>query len=148
MNAYANQEVMYLYTIYPEAFAVFTSNIQGVYFNPFLLYPDQNLNGGATLPQPGADGIYPLSVWLKQEQVGTPLGADTLFLMATAEKVSDPSLLVSDGVLGTRGGGGRSDELISGMSDAGTRGPVTVPTNWLVQQHVLSSRPASRIYCR
>ncbi len=109
--------------------------------NPFLLYPDQNLNGGATLPQPGADGIYPLSVWLKQEQVGTPLGADTLFLMATAEKVSDPSLLVSDGVLGTRGGGGRFDELISGMSDAGTRGPVTVPTNWLVQQHVLSSRP-------
>ena len=38
MNEYANQEVMYLYTIYPEAIAVFTSNIQGVYFNPFLLY--------------------------------------------------------------------------------------------------------------
>lgn len=39
MNNFANQEVMYLYTIYPEAFAVFTSNVQGVYFNPFLLYP-------------------------------------------------------------------------------------------------------------
>ena len=73
--------------------------------------------------------------------MGTPLGADTLFLMATAEKVSDPSLLVSDGVLGTRGGGGRFDELISGMSDTGTRGPVTVLTNWQVQQLVLSSRP-------
>ena len=39
MNALANREVMYLFTIYPEAFAVFTSNVQGVYFNPFLLYP-------------------------------------------------------------------------------------------------------------
>jgi ABC-type transport system substrate-binding protein len=39
MNNFANQEVMYLYTVYPEAIAVFTSNVQGVYFNPFLLYP-------------------------------------------------------------------------------------------------------------
>lgn len=38
MNNFANQEVMYLYTVYPEAIAVATSNIQGVYFNPFLLY--------------------------------------------------------------------------------------------------------------
>ncbi len=39
MNAFANLEVMYLYTVYPEAFAVFTSNVKGVYFNPFLLFP-------------------------------------------------------------------------------------------------------------
>jgi hypothetical protein len=30
---------MYLYRVYPEAIAVFTSNIHGMYFNPFLLYP-------------------------------------------------------------------------------------------------------------
>jgi hypothetical protein len=111
--------------------------------NPFLLYPERDLNGEAKTPQPGVDGVYPLSVFLRQEQVGTPLGADTLFLMATAEKISDPSLLVSDGVLerGTRGAGSRFDELITDMSDAGTRGPVNVPTNWLVQQLVLPSRP-------
>jgi hypothetical protein len=91
--------------------------------NPFLLYPDPHLNGVGTIPQPGVDGVYPLSVWLTQEQVGTPLGADTLFLMATAEKDSDPS------------------ELITDKSDTGTRGPVTVLTNWLVQQLVLPSRP-------
>jgi hypothetical protein len=111
--------------------------------NPFLLYPERDLNGGAKTPQPGVDGVYPLSVLLKQVQVGTPLGADTLFLMATAEKISDPSLLLSDGSLerGTRGTQSRFDELITDLSDAGTRGPVNVPTNWLVQQLVLPSRP-------
>lgn len=111
--------------------------------NPFLLYPERDLNGQAKTPQPGVDGVYPLSVLLKQEQVGTPLGADTLFLMATAEKVSDPSLLVQDGVLdrGSRGAESRFDELITDMSDAGVRGPRSSPTNWLVQQLVLPSRP-------
>ena len=111
--------------------------------NPFLLYPPRDLNGDAKTPQPGVDGVYPLSVWLGGEQVGTPLGADTLFLMATAERLNDLSVLLSDGVLdrGTRGAASRFDELITGMSDAGSRGPVTVPTNWLVQQLVLPSRP-------
>jgi hypothetical protein len=110
--------------------------------NPFLLYPPQDLNGEAKTPQPGVDGVYPLSVRLKEAQVGTPLGADTFFMMATAERLTDLSLLVSDGVLerGARGAASRFDELITGMSDAGTRGPVTVPTNWLVQQLVLPSR--------
>jgi hypothetical protein len=111
--------------------------------NPFLLYPAANLNGVASIPQPGADGVYPLSVTLTHEEVGTPLGADSLFLLATAEKIDDPQILVSDGVLqrGARGVGNRFDELITNMSDAGTRGPETVPTNWLVQQAVLPSRP-------
>jgi ABC-type transport system substrate-binding protein len=38
MNSLANQDVMYLWTVYPTAFEVFTSNIKGVYFNPVLLY--------------------------------------------------------------------------------------------------------------
>ena len=93
--------------------------------NPFLLYPSANLNGDAKLPQPGLDGVYPLSVPLKEEQVGTPLGADTLFLLATAEKITEPHLLVTDGILdaGTRGTGNRFDQLITDMSDAGVRGP-------------------------
>jgi hypothetical protein len=48
---------------------------------------------------------------------------------------------VSDGALdgGSRGAGSRFDALISDMNDSGTRGPVSVPTNWLVQQLVLPS---------
>jgi hypothetical protein len=38
MNALANKDVMYLWTVYPTAFEVFTSNVKGVYFNPVLLY--------------------------------------------------------------------------------------------------------------
>ena len=111
--------------------------------NPFLLYPPANLNGVATIPQPGTDGVYPLSVTLTQEGVGTPLGADSLFLLATVEKLDNPQILVSDGVLerGARGVGNPFDELITDMSDSGTRGPQTVPTNWIVQQVVLPSRP-------
>jgi hypothetical protein len=110
--------------------------------NPFLLYPSAHLNGVATIPQLGADGVYPLSVTLTREGIGTPLGADSLFLLATAQKISDPQILVSDGVLerGSRGVENPFDELITDMSDAGTRGPETVPTNWLVQQVVLPSR--------
>jgi len=38
MNSLANKDVMYLWTIYPTAFEVFTSNVKGVYFNPVLLF--------------------------------------------------------------------------------------------------------------
>ncbi len=111
--------------------------------NPFLLYPQRNLNGVGTLPQPGADGRYPLSVALAQEEVGTPLGADSLFVLATTEKLDDPQILINDGVIerSARGVGNPFDELVTDMSDAGTRGPKTVPTNWLVEQVVLPSRP-------
>jgi hypothetical protein len=109
-----------------------------------LLYPPENLNGVATVPQPGPGGVYPLSVALGvQEAVGLPLGADTLFLMVTSEKLTQPGVLIMDGVLdaGARGAGGRFDELIADMSSAGTRGPVAIPTNWWIQQLVLPSRP-------
>jgi hypothetical protein len=73
--------------------------------------------------------------------VGTPLGADTIFLLATKQKITDLSLLTSDGVLerGTRGIGNGFEQLVGNMNDAGTRGPKEVPTNWLVQQLVIPS---------
>ena len=74
-----------------------------------------------------------------REQVGTPLGADTLFLLATKQRLSDPDVLIADGVLdeGRRGAESGFDELVTSMSNAGTRGPRSSPTNWLVQQVVL-----------
>lgn len=39
MNVLANQEVMYLWTIYPEFFFAYTSNVHGIYYNPALLAP-------------------------------------------------------------------------------------------------------------
>jgi hypothetical protein len=74
--------------------------------------------------------------------VETPVGADTLFLMVTAQKLTDPGILVRDGVLdrGTRGTVSRFEELIGDMNDAGTRGPREVPANWLIQQLLIPSR--------
>jgi len=111
--------------------------------NPFLLYPEKELSGTAAIPQPGADGVYPLSVQLMREQVGTPLGADTLFLLATKQRLTDPDVLIADGVReeGRRGAESGFDEWVTSMSNAGTRGPRSSPTNWLVQQIVLPSRP-------
>jgi hypothetical protein len=111
--------------------------------NPYLLYPKESSNGEATLPQPGANGAYNLSVALGVPlSVETPVGADTLFLMVTAQKLTDPGILVRDGVLdrGTRGTVSRFEELIGDMNDAGTRGPREVPANWLIQQLLIPSR--------
>jgi hypothetical protein len=110
--------------------------------NPFLLYPNQTTNGDATFPQPGADGVYPLKSIVVSESVGTPLGADTIFLLATKQKITDLSLLTNDGVLerSSRGAGNGFEQLVGNMNDAATRGPNEVPTNWLVQQLVIPSR--------
>jgi hypothetical protein len=111
--------------------------------NPFLLYPTENQNGDATVPQPGPDGVYGLSIALGvRESVATPIGADTLFLMVSAQKLADPSVLIHDGVLdrGSRGAGSRFDELITDMNDAATRGPRDVPTDWMIQQLLIPSR--------
>ena len=111
--------------------------------NPFLLYPGENTNGDATFPQAGEGGAYPRSFTLIDEKVGTPVGADTLFFLATKQKIGNLQLLMNDGVLSStsRGAGGGFDQLITDMSDAGTRGPVSVPTDWLVQQLVVPSKP-------
>ena len=112
--------------------------------NPFLFYPSRDHNGDATVPQPGPDGVYGLSVLLGVRQaVGVPLGADTLFLMVTAQKLTDPGVLVQDGVLdrGARGQASRFEALINDMSDASTRGPREVPTNWQIQPLVIPSKP-------
>ena len=110
--------------------------------NPGQLYPAVTKNGDATLPQPGQNGSYPASITLFQEGVGKPYGADTIFMMATKEKISNLSLLTNDGVLRTRGvGGGRFDELMMNINNAGTRGLESVPTNWIVQQVVVPSKP-------
>ena len=111
--------------------------------NPFLLYPKPDLNGDAAVPQPGRDGVFGLSVSLGvRESVDYPLGADTLFLMVTAENLTDPSILVWDGVVdsGSRGVSNPFDALINDLSDATTRGPRGVPMNWQIQSLVLPSR--------
>jgi hypothetical protein len=112
--------------------------------NSYLFYPSRDLNGDAKIPQPGTNGVYPLSTTIGvEEAVGTPLGADTLFLLVSGEKLSDPGILVQDGVLegGSRGVGNAFEALIADLNDAGTRGPQAIPRTWLVRQLVLASRP-------
>jgi hypothetical protein len=111
--------------------------------NPFLLYPNRSHNGDAMMPQPGPEGVFGLSVRLGiQEAVGKPLGADTLFLLATPQKLSDPGILVRDGVLDsrTRGPQNAFDTLVNDMNDAGIRGLSEVPANWQMQSLVLPSK--------
>jgi len=109
--------------------------------NPYLIYPKRNMNGDATLPQPAADGVYPLSISLGIDlRVGLPLGADTLFLLVTSDKLTDPGSLLQDGALqaSARGSTNRFDELIT--HDFAARGPDEVPSTWTVQQLLVPSR--------
>jgi hypothetical protein len=114
--------------------------------NAVVLYPDSGRNGDAMLPQPGQDATFPQYVTLYQEQGGisAPLGADTVFFMATQEKITDPSLITNDGVLqpqASRGTGGGLDDLMWSINNAGTRGFNSIPTHWTVQQLVIPSKP-------
>ena len=109
--------------------------------NPYILYPRNGMTGEPLFPQPDQDGNYPKEQVLVHEQIGSPLGADTVFFMATAEKMTTPSLLVADGAITRGSGGSRFDELVTDMNDGATRGPKDVQTNWQVQQVVIPSRP-------
>lgn len=111
--------------------------------NPFLLYPTKGFTS-EKVPQPDEGGVFPISYKILTEGVDKPFGADSLFLLVTAERIMTPELLLSDGVVEreSRGvGGNRFEELMTEMSDAGTRGPKSVPTDWFVQQIVVPSRP-------
>jgi hypothetical protein len=113
--------------------------------NAVLLYPQANQNGDGKTPEQSVNGSYPASVTLFQLQQGItyPIGADTVFFMATEEKLTNPDLVTNDGVLErgtTRGSAGALNELISDLNDAGTRGPASTPTHWTVQQVVVPSR--------
>jgi len=90
-----------------------------------------------------ADGNYPLSYTLMPESVSNPVGADTLFLLATREKIHNLSLLTCDGVIeaGTRGAGSGIDALMINLNDAASRGASPQVTTWQVQQAVIPSRP-------
>jgi hypothetical protein len=115
--------------------------------NPVLLYPTDDLAGDAESPQRNPRGEYPASLKIGSEQVvWTPFGADTLFLIASKERIADPHVLTDDGTIErmrslARGSEDPLTELVTSMGDATVRGPATVPKDWLVQLLVIPSRP-------
>jgi len=109
--------------------------------NPYQVYPTDETNGVAEGPPLTADGSYPTSFTLISESVTEPLGADTLFLLATREKINNLSLLTYDGVIESQSRGSGLDELMVNLNDAGSRGATPVVTTWQVQQLVIPSRP-------
>jgi Caspase domain len=112
--------------------------------NPHLLYPAGNLNGDTTIPEPDKSGAFPLTVVLplapsQSIPITAPLGADTLVLLLTAEKLLDSSALTADGMIDQKRGASAIDAMLGDRRGAGTRG--RPPSNWLVQQLVVQSRP-------
>ncbi len=108
--------------------------------NPYQLYPTDQTNGVAAGPPEGADG-FPTSYTIASETIGPPFGADTLFLLATNDKIENLSLLTYDGVIESRSRGSGLDQLMVDLNDAGSRGSTPVVTQWQVQQFVVPSRP-------
>jgi len=109
--------------------------------NPYQVYPTEETNGIAQGPPLGADGTFPTTYNLISESVTEPFGADTLFLLATKEKINNLSLLTYDGVIESRSRGSGLDQLMADLNDAGSRGASSVVTSWQVQQVVVPSRP-------
>jgi len=109
--------------------------------NPYQVYPTDESNGIAQGPPLTADGSFPTTYTLMSESVTEPFGADTLFLLATKEKINNLSLLTYDGVIESRSRGSGLDELMVNLNDAGSRGASPVVTTWQVQQVVIPSRP-------
>jgi hypothetical protein len=109
--------------------------------NPYQLYPSNETNGGAQGPPLDGTGAFPTTFTVMTQQVTPPYGADTLFLLATKEKINNLSLLTFDGVIESRSRGSGLDQLMVDLNDAGSRGASPVVTAWQVQQVVVPSRP-------
>ena len=111
--------------------------------NVFLLFPRKaELNGEAATPQPNTSGKYDPSVTLRGDLwVNQPFGADTLFLVALDQKVSDLSPLFSDDAVETSTRGTGFDLLQSKRNKPGSRGPGNSVQHWMLQTSVIPSRP-------
>jgi len=109
--------------------------------NPYQIYPTDESNGIAQGPPLNSDGTYPTTFTVMSETVSPPFGADTVFLLATKEKINNLNLLTYDEAIesGSRGSG--VDQLMVGLNDAGTRGGTSVVTTWQAQQTIVASRP-------
>jgi hypothetical protein len=109
--------------------------------NPYQLYPSNETNGGAQGPPLDGTGAFPTTFTVMTQTVTPPFGADTLFLLATKEKINNLSLLTFDGVIESRSRGSGLDQLMIDLNDAGSRGASPAVTAWQVQQVVVPSRP-------
>jgi Caspase domain len=109
--------------------------------NPYQIYPTDETNGVAQGPPLSSEGAFPTTFTLMSESVTPPFGADTLFLLATKEKINNLSLLTYDGVIESKSRGSGLDDLMVNLNDAGSRGASSVVTTWQVQQVVVPSRP-------
>jgi hypothetical protein len=109
--------------------------------NPYQVFPTDETNGIAQGPPLSSDGSFPTNYTIVSETVTEPFGADTLFLLATKEKINNLSLLTYDGVIESKSRGSGLDQLMVDLNDAGSRGASSVVTSWQVQQVVVPSRP-------
>lgn len=106
----------------------------------YLLYPDLRSNGGAAIPQQDADNSYPSQIVLSEAKIGTPFGADSIFLLTTPTKITDLGVFGFNGVVGpsvARGNG--LGDLIERLGDISPRGWTELPSHWTVQHVTIRS---------
>jgi len=108
--------------------------------NPYRLFPAIGNEGIAQGPPLNSDGEFPTSYRVSRQNVTPPYGADTLFLLATTEKLGNLGLLTNDGPIETQTRSSGLDLIMINLNDAASRGAQPVNTTWQVLQTTVPSR--------
>ena len=107
-----------------------------------LLFPPfgrENRVPAAGAPAPS--GAPPELVLGAGLEIGPPFGVDTYVLLATGDKLGDPSVLELDPVRTRERQRGAEDPLTELLSAVGTRGPRPLtPPNWSIERMAIRSR--------
>lgn len=109
-----------------------------------VIFPPYDKTGISETPE-SREGKFPTSQLLYEPVdpgISNPFGADTVFFMATPNKLADPDLLIADGELGRGASRGRFQDMNDFLSTlANTATQSADQEDWTVQEIVIPSRP-------
>ena len=109
-----------------------------------LLYPSEELGGGAPQPLRSPDSRYPEKINLGHQEITPPIGLDTIVLLVTPERISDLSAFSYSGVITNgmeaRGVGGSSElEQLVRSINGQSRGTEGISATWSIQRASIRS---------
>ncbi len=115
-----------------------------------LVFPAKgqgNVSNRLPLTLTGAESAgFPLTSQPWDLEVSAPFGADTLFLLVSAEALPNPEVLDFDAVYSGARGGADDSALgrLLGSVGRGTRGEPAAPLNWFLERQTFRSVPKSK----